>query len=1729
MSTEKDGTEVPPPPDPPEGVDSDVTHVAGTHLPGIGSVGDDDDEDMVTRVKSLADVMKPPERTAATEPTAARGVELQSVRMPPAMPHEGNGADNGDGEIHTMDDSDVETVDDDAVLEEDLDEIVPEGPSALDQAVADAQHLLGEGAHLRLVALYERELEALAHGEPDKARTALYQHEIGELTEARAGDEGAAVKAYARALQSDATLKPNLWAIRRVFERRALWPNLQKLLDAEIRFAKSQDERAELLVEKGELLEDRLNDPAGAVDCYNKAIEAHPQALAAWMALEKGATRDRDLAALGRIWRGLADATAEPGRKVALLIDLARLQESVDGGSPEQAQALLREALAIGVDAQRVLDELERQAERAGRTDDLLAVLDERAARLSARLAELPVEQRLAETDRLVALRRRQALLARERGEGERSWGYLQAALTAAPGEPLIARELAEQAASLGKWDELADLLAGRVEAAPAARKIGLRLERAEALRRAGKAAEADAVEAEVARDEPGHLGLTIARERTALFARDWERLATLWAAEAELANSDGTPTGKADVLWAATAHLQAAAAWEHLGRDTEAHKALQDALVLVPHFAAAVDALERLYARGGRHAEYVALLDAELGANPAATRAERLLENLIAAREALDDLPGAAQAARRLVELRPDDVRARVRLVELDRAALKLQEAADDLAELAKLLPEERRVEAMLERADLLEHRLNDPLGAAAAYREALALRPGDPRAAEAFEKLSRRRAKESGPHETPSPQAWDELAAALRREAQASLSPERIGHALLKLGEIHEKERGNWEDAAQAYRDLVDRAPGHAAALRGLARAYQATGDTPKRAEAMELEIEALAPAARGEALLRLGELYEDVLKQPDRADETFGRALDVEVNPHAALGRLRTAVREREPVALAEAIARLEPLVGGNGAGAAARAVLLDERADLAHKAGDVESAAARSDEAIALDASARLPWLSRARLAAQAGESAALGDALEALAERSTDPALQSALSRRAGLLALSSGSRATRTEAAAQRRLRQSHALTPSDSSALVALCAVVVDPDALGARAKLAEGAAQLEWHLEHGESLEAVGRLGEAAQAAQRALELDGHHVGALELARRLARLGGDDKSYAATTARLAAEVLEGERAAGFYREAAETFERVGADRDAAAAWRAVLDRTPLDGNAFNRARDLLHALHIVEKSPGPLVELYTHRLEHVRGADDRVRMFLERAKLYGDAGDRDHAEKDLRAALELDPDEPEALRRLAELVAALPTGRDEAIALFARYLEDVEDATRRREALLRVAELQEEAGQVDEAVHRLEEAIKLAPTPAEARGEHEKLAQLLVRQRQWQKAVEALRRLSELLPDGPSRAAVEIRVATIYREGFSDPRAAVEALLRALRSDPMSMDALARLMPLADAGHVLPMELEEKLERAIDAARGDAEASPLSIEPYQALVRLWGWRGDDDCRLMAAQAEAIVGNRAVPGRENAVEPTKELSSQSWQRLWPEVAVSVAMEVWHAAGESTVALYGPTLEALGVGKRDRVNAKGTPLAWIPVDKIGRSLTGSHFGYELYTTQKDICVATGKALVCGPQFADKLSPAMRFRVARRIALLREGLGAIDSLDDEELAIFFAAAARVAELAQPPSLGALPTAKVEDRARALGKAIARKEKKALQAIGARLAMLPPAKEWRAAVLEGAARAALAVGGDLQAALAELDLRLQRDRLAQSLTRFAVSDDFRVLRRDMGLKG
>ena len=137
--------------------------------------------------------------------------------------------------------------------------------------LVDAQ---SEGSREAQADALQRELQASL----SKERIGALAYELGELCERQLGDEARAVKAFGRALQADPSLRSNLWAIRRVFYRRGLWPNLVKLIGAETRFAPDDAARADLLVERGHILEDQVGDSGEASQSYQQAAAADPPA-----------------------------------------------------------------------------------------------------------------------------------------------------------------------------------------------------------------------------------------------------------------------------------------------------------------------------------------------------------------------------------------------------------------------------------------------------------------------------------------------------------------------------------------------------------------------------------------------------------------------------------------------------------------------------------------------------------------------------------------------------------------------------------------------------------------------------------------------------------------------------------------------------------------------------------------------------------------------------------------------------------------------------------------------------------------------------------------------------------------------------------------------------------------------------------------------------------------------------------------------------------------------------------------------------------------------------------------------------------------------------------------------------------------------------------------------------------------------------------------------------------
>jgi hypothetical protein len=806
----------------------------------------------------------------------------------------------------------------------------------------------------------------------------VLQHEIAVLTERTADEETDVAQGYAAALSLDPALRPNLWALRRLYYRRGLWPSLLQLLDIEADSAASARERAELLTEKGHVLEDRLGNVTEAVSCYRTAHELDQEALAPLVALEKVLTRQSGQSVLAgtavrpsdelmAVYRALATATKDPSRRVALLIEQARIEE-VPRVKPDGKDALppdvtpvlnyLHDAYDVGVDQLRVIDEIVRITAAAGRIPDCLTALEIRAEILEMQAENATPQRKQLLSDQVVGIRRWQASLARERaGNLELAWQYLEKAQEKSPGDPLLGPELLSVADALGDPEKLLQLLVERERELRIQRPddapppVGLWLKQAVALRQANRDAEAEQTEARIAEASPTHLLLQLLRQRRAMQRHDLPGLTKLLQLEAEqadrgLAGSDGKLVR--DPAWACEALIAAADCALQSGDLTQAETLAQRAEGFLPKPLDAaglthrrlIDALlEEIYLRSSREGLLVGLFERRIAEGHASEIETTLLrENLV---ELYTGILGTPESAAPHKEALRKQSSSDLRL--LRRQVLLARQRGDVAGEEAALLQwiaaasakGHALVDDLLRRAGLLVKLGRQP-EAGALYEQVLAQQPGHPQALEELERVYLAQGKK------------DELSQLLRRQIELvshttaddpdGLSAERALHA--KLIDLIENELNLPDQAASLYKAMLQRDPGYLPALSALLSHQRRSGETAKLTATLH-QIAEHAPTSllRGDALVKLAELREESASQkPQEADELYEQALQALPMPspqatHAAVGRLRATMQQRKYDKLPDVIEALaDSLPSDDPLTAEAVALLAEERASL-----------------------------------------------------------------------------------------------------------------------------------------------------------------------------------------------------------------------------------------------------------------------------------------------------------------------------------------------------------------------------------------------------------------------------------------------------------------------------------------------------------------------------------------------------------------------------------------------------------------------------------------------------------------------------------------------------------------------------------------------------------------------------------------------------------------------------
>lgn len=1636
-----------------------------------------------------------------------------------------------------------------------------ESPTIVDKAI-DA---LGEsGAEQRAEAM-SKELEAKVLSDPSAAAYVAY--ELGELYERRLADEARGVKAYGRALDLDPSLRPNLWAIRRVFYKRQLWPNLAKLVDAETNYARDDQERADLLLEKARVCGHRLGDAGEARNALDEAIAIAPQHQGVLLELERVAAKAGDTAALLDVWERLADAVEQPARKIAYWLEVGRAAGTA--GEAARAQEAFDKAAQLagtGPSAERVARERLRVAEEHGTPADVATAIDALATVLLAGFgpagpsAEAPTDKANALRHELVALRRRQAQLARA-DQPDKAWELLQQASAMAPGEPIVLADLTELAEELGRYEDLAELVQSwqSVEGDPA-RAMVLQIRRADALLRGGKHEQARALLASLEAAAPGFIVLTSAAERDALGRKDPHALAKtlLSAAHAALLGTwlgpghDPQPDRDA----AAALYVQAAELLAHevAGPGSpeapdlfgEARGALLKALEAVVDYPPAIEALVELDDAAGQVGEALTRLRAVAERAPADAK-RPILERAIRVARGHGDLDAVLALEWQLVAMVPDDLPLRWRLESTLAQLGKDEERADLLVQLAADETDAtRRGNALLAAARLRE-RAGGVEAATELYRKALTQWPDDTFARESLIDLLRAQEK------------WSELVAERRSEARALPDGPAARRALREAAWVLEIRMGDAAQAAAVYDDWALRFPEDRAALEGVARCKIAAGDTAGevRARAALAEAEA-SPEARwlyARSLERAGQ-HDDAAEQY-RALLTSDEAQPSVAAIGATLALSDLAAARGDTVMRVEATASLagrtsDPVLGG--------ALAEDSGWMYALVLEDFDRAAASFEAAITLDPTRRGALLGAALVAARRGDQPALAHAYEGLAAAVAEqmPEASAALLLRGAAMAVAAADLEL-----ANQRVTAARTAAPDDTSALLVVAETGTTPhveasdpfaavDPLLARAEILEmrgaladdPAAAATWELDRAEALELAGRVKEAGAVVAAVLKTRPDDLRALSALRRMAVRAGD-RSTAASAAYSLARVI-GDRTARLelLREAAAVFDGPGLAKNLDHAVATLRRICAIEPGAIEHER-LLELLRERADTRG-LVSAITDKinwLEAEGGAPESVvPLLLERATVLHGLGDTESAMADLDALLDRQTRHVEALRFRADL--AFNAGDVEtAVALWRRYLAAETRASRRAEIELQLSQvLAENTGDLVGAIENLERVVEANPEDVQLR---ERLLGLCLRANDYQHAIKELRALARLRPTPQDRAREELRLGLMLRDKLDDRSGARTALERARTLDPVNLDVVRELADLLE-----PAARIEMLGSTAASMREAIAANPRTVQLYERLAQINAWQADVDARWVAlAAVEALSPTAAVDQRQVLVQgraslqaPTKIKLDEGSRRLLRGELGGPVLELWRAIAPAVQAATGVDAGKLGFARGDKIALKklgdklepvATALAAFGVDDVEIYVSASRSGVAR-------ALAGETPILClGADVAAATTPNHRFLLGRTVATLAEGVAGLADLREGELPWTIAAALRACDVAVPSALSELVSGEensIAERARVLKKELSRKAKAVIAQVAPRIRDAAEIEAFRTRTLDTRNRAGLLWSGDLAIALAILDVgkggrQLTDSPTALALVGWSVSLDHLKLRSQLGvaLKG
>ncbi|MBK7396887.1 MAG: hypothetical protein IPJ34_11445 [Myxococcales bacterium] len=1592
-------------------------------------------------------------------------------------------------------------------------------------------------------------LRTEADATEDPARKAVLLHEAAELEERVAGDELGAAREYLAAYNLDAGFREPLEALVRILERRRSLKNLGRVLDSLSRSADTTEERARAFRARAADAADVRGDREEARQHLEQALDADPADATAWLMMEIEAALRGDADARKSALARRVELSGDPRWAALLRVDLAELRAA--DGDVDDALDVLTEVITSPDEAAfhacEVGERLARKSERSDREAWTLAqrgdiILESLEDPPSARGRGVPRALRRGgvASDAFV----RAASAYRSVGRIEDELSALDRAIQVDPTAtmPQLARIAA--AVRLGDIEragvgarELIERSA-RPELAPqlwftVAEAALSRGDRDGVIEACAKMLETSGV----ASGEENQNAPTAVLPKTLLTdllldGSDPKRLADLLTQDAL---SRPTPEGRTRGLFVAAASLVLFAGDLPAARATLELATSADPL----HLARLERALAGALAPGGGEDDGFTKATEKVRAR-ATNPVEISDADFDRARAAL--ARGDRAAARAVFDAIAEDAPRR-RLVETVRLALGGDDAGDALLRtLAASTEEDPAVAFAVARAMRAARKEDEPA------REAAVQTLGEVAAGDTVASLTRALAALDRPSD----------AAQVLADLAASATEPRARDALrIAAGLLHAR-AGKVEEALEAIQGLETEADKALAATRAVWQRYVARNDEEAHRAALEttgrevfvsggwsalervtvrlahpeadadgpsidqLLAELAEPGAEGgdPALVQAGILLRAYWPD-DRASPDTKQAGLAALAKHSkdagrwvARSELRSAMEQDDPVAI---IATAEKwLAEGGGVPAALEALL------GADAATDTEAEIrARLALARALDAAATPLEGAVSEPRAAAADYLRLGAAMTAHVAGLPRFTLRTLSSADPDLVTAAALAEAELAPPGADP-VRREHALRG-------------LTPVIEGASATLHEMAAWSALAREDHESARAL--FARALELFSLAGEEPRSTIeGALET-ELLAAGGNVSPEWAELVERLA--TLAEKR--GNLAEAVDLWERVGH------AWWDRLanpERGELAlSEAFTRDRSRRAAFDRVfravrsRKEDDRLLEVVSMRLESTDDPPEMAKLFWERARVLRAKGDRENALAALDNVTMLEPDHVGALALSAEIHVGRQAYAEAASALDRLSRQPV-PVQQKVGAGLGAADLYEQ--RLDAPAKALDVLVALDKAGISDVAIHERIARAAARAESWVAATTYLTKLVSERVEADGRVEAARLCAAIYRDRLDDPQAGVPVLVAWLREVPEDPDAIEQLLDAAPA----VSQVQATLQASFAAARAILQQNPADVRYARIVARIAALTGNGDLHQLALSVVSAMGaatpaeaatDAALSGRLPSA-PSMAFDDAMRTRLVAPEETGPILDLFRVMGPTIAEALGPTLDALDVGRRERLDPRAqNPLrneiaAWAGAVGIAE--------LEVYVTPKDPQLVQGvpaemPAIVIGSGVKSPLSLTDRARVLRELFAITRGTTITLLRDDVTVAAIIVASCAIGEV----SLQTPPYAVLAETQRLLQKAIARKTKKLLpelaQAVSRKLGGGGDLRTFRSYALKTLDRAAVLAAGSPAASLSGIvgegarPEKIAADTRAQAMLRFVWTDDYLALRKQLGL--